>query len=395
MEYPTIRRDFALDAGSLIMKVIFGTDPIKYPLTGIGRYTYELARELQGNNEISDLLFLQGRRISRDLSSINVKSSPTSKVKTFVKNSVVASELYRLSAPWLKSLALRSYDSFIYHSPNFYLPPRVPNAVATFHDLSIFTWPQCHPENRVRYMQKELLLTLKRAKVLITDSEFNRKELAEYFDYPIEKIVSAPLASSGDFYPREYASLQSLMGRLNLIAGQYTLFTGTIEPRKNIATLLDAYERIPLKMRTQYPLVICGFSGWNSDVLHRRFELAAQQGWLLYLGYLSSEELPLLFSGAKTFLFPSLYEGFGLPVLEAMASGVPVVCSNAASLPEVLGESGLMCDALDVEGLTTAIIKSLEDENWRSRSIELGLSRAKTFSWAKCAQETIKAYKQV
>ncbi|AHM73235.1 glycosyltransferase family 4 protein [Yersinia hibernica] len=377
------------------MKVVFGTDSIKYPLTGIGRYTYELARELQSNNEISDLLFLQGRKISRNLPTINVKPSTASGMKNFVKNNGIASELYRISAPWLKSLALSSYNSFIYHSPNFYLPPRIPNAVATFHDLSIFTWPKCHPENRVRYMQKELLLTLKRAKVLITDSEFTRKELAEYFDYPIERIVSAPLASSGDFYPREYTSLQNLMSRLNLIAGQYSLFTGTIEPRKNIATLLDAYERLPLELRIRYPLVICGFSGWNSESLHRRFELAKQQGWLLYLGYLSSEDLPLLFSGARTFLFPSLYEGFGLPILEAMASGIPVVCSNAASLPEVLGDSGLMCDALDVEGLTIAIIKSLEDEEWRRRSIELGLLRAKTFSWARCAQETIKAYKQV
>ncbi|QHB33205.1 glycosyltransferase family 4 protein [Yersinia canariae] len=377
------------------MKVVFGTDSIKYPLTGIGRYTYELARELKNSDEVFNLLFLQGRKISRNLPEPNMESSATSGLKNIVKNSAVASELYRLSAPWLKSLALRPYKSFIYHSPNFYLPPRVNNAVATFHDLSIFKWPQCHPENRVRYMQKELLLTIKRAKVLITDSEFTRKELAEYFDYPIEKIVTAPLASSGDFYPRNYTTLQSLMTKLGLTAGQYTLFTGTIEPRKNIATLLDAYERLPLDLRSRFPLVICGFSGWNSESIHRRFELATQQGWLLYLGYLSAEDLPLLFSGARTFLFPSLYEGFGLPVLEAMASGVPVACSNAASLPEVLGDSGLMCDALDVDGLRSAIIQSLEDENWRNKAIEMGLIRAGTFSWQRCAQETIKAYKQV
>ncbi|HEN3568556.1 TPA: glycosyltransferase family 4 protein [Yersinia enterocolitica] len=377
------------------MRVVFSIDSIKYPLTGIGRYTYELAQELRNNDDISDLLFLQGRKISRGLPAVKAESSATSGLKTAVKNSAIASELYRLSAPWLKSLALKPYQGFIYHSTNFYLPPRVDNAVSTFHDLSIFKWPQCHPENRVRYMQKELLLTIKRAKVLITDSEFTRKELAEYFDYPIEKIVSAPLASSGEFYPREYVSLQNLMTRLNLVAGQYTLFTGTIEPRKNIATLLDVYERMPLELRSRYPLVICGFSGWNSESLHRRFEKAAQQGWLLYLGYLSSNDLPLLFSGARTFLFPSLYEGFGLPVLEAMASGVPVVCSNAASLPEVLGESGLMCDALDVEGLTTAIIKSLEDEDWRNIAIAAGLIRANTFTWKRCAHETIKAYKQV
>ncbi|MDA5534841.1 glycosyltransferase family 4 protein [Yersinia mollaretii] len=377
------------------MRVVFGTDSIKYPLTGIGRYTYELALELQNSAEILDLLFLHGKEISRNLPKVKIDSSATSGIKNIVKNSSVASELYRLSAPWLKSLALRPYNNFIYHSPNFYLPPKVDNAIATFHDLSIFTWPKCHPENRVRYMQKELLLTLKRAKVLITDSEFTRKELAEYFDYPIEKILSAPLASGADFYPRDYAILQHLMSRLGLVAGKYTLFTGTIEPRKNIATLLDAYEQLPPDMRRRYPLVICGFPGWNSEALHHRFELAAQQGWLLYLGYLSSDDLPLLFAGARTFLFPSLYEGFGLPVLEAMASGVPVVCSNAASLPEVLGDSGLMCDAMDVEGLNRAIVQSLEDENWRTRSITAGLAKANTFSWARCAQETIKAYQQV
>ncbi|MDN0114741.1 glycosyltransferase family 4 protein [Yersinia intermedia] len=377
------------------MKVVFCTDSIKYPLTGIGRYTFELARELQCSDEISDLLFLQGRQVSRTLPAIELKASQGSNIRNIAKRSRLISELYRYISPWGKKIALNNYKNFIYHSPNFYLPPKIDKSIATFHDLSIFKWPQCHPENRVRYMQKELLLTIKRAKVLITDSEFTRKELAEYFDYPIEKIVSAPLASSGEFYPREYVSLQNLMTRLNLVAGQYTLFTGTIEPRKNIATLLDAYECMPLDLRSRYPLVICGFSGWNSESLHRRFELATQQGWLLYLGYLSSDDLPLLFSGARTFLFPSLYEGFGLPVLEAMASGIPVVCSNAASLPEVIGESGLMCDALDVEGLTTAIVKSLQDEGWRNKAIAAGLARASTFSWKRCTQETIKAYKQV
>lgn len=377
------------------MRVVFGADAIKYPLTGIGRYAYELARELQNSDEILELLFLQGQKISNHLPTPTLSSNATLGLKKVVKNSAFASEVYRLTAPWLKSFALKPYAQSIYHSTNFYLPPYVKHSVATFHDLSIFKWPACHPENRVRYMQKELLLTLKRANVLITDSEFTRKELAEYFDYPIDKIVSAPLASSGDFYPRNYTSLHSLMTSLGLTAGQYTLFTGTIEPRKNIATLLDAYERLPIELRSQFPLVICGFPGWSSEGLHRRFELAAQEGWLFYLGYLNSDDLPLLFAGARTFLFPSLYEGFGLPVLEAMASGVPVVCSNAASLPEVLGDAGLMCDAMDVEGLTTAIISSLVDDDWRVKSIAKGLIKAETFSWGQCAQDTIRAYKQV
>lgn len=110
------------------------------------------------------------------------------------------------------------------------------------------------------------------------------------------------------------------------------------------------------------PLVISGFKGWNSDDLHKRFMKGEREGWLRYLGFTPYADLPALYAGATTFIFPSIYEGFGLPVLEAMASGTPVVCSNSSSLPEVVGDVALMCDALDVETLTTLIIKSLEDD---------------------------------
>lgn len=182
---------------------------------------------------------------------------------------------------------------------------------------------------------------------------------------------------------------------LDLKPNQYCLFTGSIEPRKNIETLLDAYERLPLELRLNIPLVISGFKGWSSEGLHQRFERGQKAGWLRYLGYTKSADLPLLFAGARSFLFPSLYEGFGLPVLEAMASGVPVVCSDSASLPEVVGDCALMCAAMDVETLTQLIQKSIEDEVWREEARIKGLNRAKHFSWQRCAQETILAYQQV
>jgi alpha-1,3-rhamnosyl/mannosyltransferase len=129
--------------------------------------------------------------------------------------------------------------------------------------------------------------------------------------------------------------------------------------------------------------------------LHQRFQQAQAAGWLRYLGYTSAADLPFLFAGARSFLFPSLYEGFGLPVLEALASGVPVVCSDSSSLPEVVGDCGLMCRPLDVESLTLLIQKSIEDKIWREQAILNGLNRAKNFSWQRCAQETIHAYHQV
>lgn len=377
------------------MKVIFGTDPIKYPLTGIGRYAYELANCLTESSEISELLFLQGRRLSKQIPQARESSSSSQGLRQMVQKSKVASELYRLTAPWLKTLALKKHPDAIYHGPNFYLPPKVGRSVATFHDLSVFTWPQCHPQERVRFMQKELLLTMKRADILITDSDFTRHEVMNYFSLPESKVYSAKLASSGEFYLRDPESITAVVSQYGLQSGQYCLFTGSIEPRKNIETLLSAYERLPLSLRMAYPLAISGFKGWRSESLHVRFEQAQREGWLYYLGYTKSSDLPYLFAGARSFLFPSLYEGFGLPVLEAMASGVPVVCSNSSSLPEVVGECALICDALDVETLTQLIHKSIEDETWRESAIIGGLSRAKTFSWQRCAAETIHAYQQV
>ncbi|NIG62572.1 MAG: glycosyltransferase family 4 protein [Serratia symbiotica] len=378
------------------MKVVFGTDPIKFPMTGIGRYAYELANCLQESSEISELLFLQGRDLSRHIPTAWEPTSLVQGLRRRVQKSNFISELYRLTAPWLKTHTLRKHPDAIYHSPSFYLPPNVDRCLATFHDLSVFTWPKCHPAERVRFMQKELLLTIKRADILITDSEFTRLELAKYFNLPLSQVYAAKLASSDDFYPREAEEIKPFLTPLGLKANHYCLFTGSIEPRKNIETLLDAYERLPLALRLANPLVISGFKGWSSAGLHQRFKNTKKSaGWLYYLGYVNSAVLPYLFAGARSFLFPSLYEGFGLPVLEAMASGIPVVCSDSASLPEVAGDCALMCAAKDIDTLTELIQKSIEDDAWRDQARINGINRAKQFSWQRCAQETLLAYQHV
>ncbi len=244
-------------------------------------------------------------------------------------------------------------------------------------------------------MRKELLQTIKRAEIFITDSDFTRLELISYFNISENKVFTAKLACSDEFKPHLEEEIAPVLGKYKLNFKKYSLFTGSIEPRKNISTLLDAYERLPLLLRQQIPLVISGFKGWNSESLHRRFEKGQQKGWLHYLGFTPSNDLPALYAGAVSFLFPSFYEGFGLPVLEAMASGTPVVCSTSSSLPEVAGSSALMCDAMDVETLTSLIMKSLTDTEWQENATKSGLLHASQFSWKRCAAETIVAYKQV
>ncbi|AZD30986.1 glycosyltransferase family 4 protein [Pseudomonas chlororaphis] len=377
------------------MKLILSVEPVRFPLTGIGRYTYELALRLQQNPEITDLQFFAGRRFLPALPTAAEASGKGYGLKRALQKNFLSVEAYRLLMPLLRKWALKGYTDFLYHSPNYYLPPFAGRSVATFHDLSPFTWSHCHAPQLVHYLQKELKTTLVRADALITDSEYTRQELADYFAWPIERIHTVPLASSSEFHPRSADVLRSTLSRHDLQAGGYSLFVGTIEPRKNIETLLDAYSLLPVELRKRWPLVLTGYHGWRNESIHQRLESARREGWAYYLGFVPSEDLPLLFAGARLFTFPSLYEGFGLPVLEAMSSGVPVVCSNSSSLPEVAGNAALMCEALDTVALSGLIQRGLEDEAWRSAAIGQGLLHASAFSWERCAMETVKVYQKV
>jgi len=381
------------------MKVILSIDPVRFPLTGIGRYTFELARHLKEIPQIEQLRFFSGYRFSDDLPKpiLSAKASASSRVnlRSTILKSNVAVEMYRLLSPPLKRYALSSYSNHVYHGPNFYLPPFNGPSVCTFHDLSMFTWAHCSPPERVRYMRKEIALTLKRADMLITDSEYTRQEVASYFNWPLEKIRAVALACSNDFRPRRPEELSSVLKKHNLSLGGYSLYVGTIEPRKNLDVLLDAYAMLPKSMRLQWPLVLIGFHGWRSEQLHARIESAVSEGWVRYLGFVNADELPLIYAGARIFVFPSLYEGFGLPILEAMASGIPVVCSNASTLPEVAGDAAAMCEPQDVDTLSDLIKMGLEDDIWRNKAISKGILQTASFSWQRCAEETAAVYREV
>ncbi|WP_050418456.1 glycosyltransferase family 1 protein [Azoarcus sp. CIB] len=375
------------------MKVILSIDPIRYPLTGIGRYTYELARQLEGMPEISDLRYFGGSSFRAELPSASVGRAQADGIRRRALKSRVAVGLYRLVAHRLKARTLRGFESYVFHGPNFYLPAFDGCNVLTVHDLSPYTWAHCHPPERVRYMQGEIERSLARARMLITDSEFTRRELADYFSWPIERIRAVPLASASEFHIRDSEELAPVLNLYGLAPGRYCLYAGTIEPRKNVSTLLDAYAALSPSVLRQWPLVLVGYEGWRSEEIHARIREAQAEGWVRYLGFVPADHLPVLYSGARLFAFPSLYEGFGLPVLEAMASGVPVVCSDSSSLPEVVGEAAATCSAKDVDTLAGLIARGLEDEVWRRDAIEKGLQRARCFSWQRCAQETVAAYR--
>ena len=380
------------------MKVILSIEPVRFPLTGIGRYTYELAKHLKEIAEVEELKFLTGYRFTdlpepKQAEGTN-KGSSTKLRQAVLKNSLTR-ELYSLVSPLLKQHALRGYADHVYHGPNFYLPPFAGPSVCTFHDLSIFAWAHCHPPERVKYMRKEIAATLKRANMLITDTETTRQEVAAYFSWPLDKIRAVPLACSDDFRPRSLEEIKPALTKHGISYQGYSLYVGTIEPRKNLDVLLDAYALLPHGIRQQWPLILIGYYGWRNEQLHARIETAMAEGWARYLGFVAADDLPLIYAGARVFVFPSLYEGFGLPILEAMASGIPLVCSNASTLPEVAGEAAAMCDPTDVDGLSELINRALQDESWRELAVKKGLQQAVKFSWQRCAKDTAAVYKEI
>lgn len=378
------------------MKIIISTDSIKFPVTGIGRYALELINNLKANPEVDAIKYLSGFKVVDDLPAlVNSPSISASKLKKQLRNSRLVSDIYRLTVPVLKSYALKSYTDYIFHSPNYYIPPGHKKSCTTFHDLSIFHFPEYHPKGRVHLMKKELHSSVSRAKILLTDSNFTKNEVSDFFDFDPERIVVAPLASSGDFLPRKEKQCQQVLEKYGLAYGQFTFFAGTIEPRKNIKNLLLAYQKLPLEMSLRFPLVISGYQGWESEELHRLFDIGSQRGWIKYLGYTDQQSLSVLFSACRAFLFPSRYEGFGLPVLEAMAAGTPVITSNVSSLPEVAGDAGLMVDPDDVDQLTQYISDIILNDSLRAELIDRGFLQNAKFSWVNCARETIKAYKLV
>lgn len=378
------------------MKIIISTDSIKYPVTGIARYALELIKNLSSMQDVSSLRFMRGIKIYNELPEIptNIITS-NSRIKSLLRDSQFASDVYRLIVPSLKGRALSSYKDYVFHSPNYFIPKGHHKSCATFHDLSIFRYPEYHPKGRVHLMKKELLSSVRLAKVLITDSEYTKKEVSEYFDFDLARIIVAPLASSGDFYPRNESECKNILSQYGLNYRQFSFFAGTIEPRKNIKNILLAYQNLPKHVSTKFPLVISGYKGWESSDLHKLFEAGEQQGWVKYLGYVSQEALSVLYSSCRGFIFPSRYEGFGLPVLEAMAAGAPVITSNVSSLPEVAGDAALLVDPDDVDAITKNIHSVLLDDVLCDQLIKRGFMQNEKFSWQRCARETFKAYQLV
>lgn len=373
------------------MKLILSVESLSQELTGVGRYTYELARRLpEALSEGDELRFHHQQRWLDDplrlVSEPIYRIYPSQRLPLWVRN--IRRRVLRAS--WGQQCR-----AAVFHGPNYFLPRYADRGVLTIHDMSVLRHPEWHPAERVRQHEKLLQSSLHRSQRLIAVSESTRAEIVALLGYPAEKIDVIPLAAGPAYRPREANDTDAMMRRTGLRHSGYALCVATLEPRKNISNLIQAYARLPDSLRRHYPLVLVGSRGWNSQEIYDLIEKYSKQGWLRYVGYISELELPILYSAARILAYPSWYEGFGLPVLEAMASAVPVVASNQTSLPELTHGHALHVSPEDLQALTSALGRALEDNSWRQEVIGSALSTAATYSWDNCIQNTLSTYRKL
>jgi len=225
------------------------------------------------------------------------------------------------------------------------------------------------------------------AEAIITISEFSKNEIVNLLDVDAARVYVTPLGVDNRFGPVGE-------GFRGLPRG-YVLFLGNLEPRKNLPRLITGYRSLPQTLKRKHPLVIAGAAGWHTDEFERSLRSLREEERPILTGYVPQKLIPHLYRGASLFVYPSLYEGFGLPLLEAMASGVPVIASESTALQEVVGDAGVLVNPYEVDHLATAMKELLGDETKRQDMAAKAITRAGLFSWDKCARETLSVYENV
>jgi glycosyltransferase involved in cell wall biosynthesis len=287
------------------------------------------------------------------------------------------------------------------------LHPR--RSVVTVHDLGYLHYPEAHPFFDRLYLDLSTRYHCRAAAHIIAVSQATKDDLVRCYRADPRRITVIHSAhAAGLFRPADPAAQRAVRERYVLHA-PYLLYLGTLQPRKNLARLLEAFAKTPRRLSpeaqpegsgglpegVQPLLVIAGKKGWLYEPLFQQVERLGLSGRVVFTGYVPEEDLPPLLSGALALVLPSLYEGFGLPLLEAMACGTPVICSNASALPEIAGDAALLIDPLDAADLAEGMARLVEDEELRRRLVARGLERAAQFSWERCARETLAVLEEV
>jgi glycosyltransferase involved in cell wall biosynthesis len=356
---------------------------------GIGRYVRELTRAwLARPAEAEARLFVMGARAA-DLPAppaphAQWRSAPFSP-RTFAR-------------VWHRARLPLPVEAFtgrvqVFHATDFVLPPTLPGTrtVLSVHDLSFVRVPDSASPSLKRYLDAVVPRSVARADHILADSTATKHDLIALYRTPPEKITVLLSGVEARFTPADGPAQAAVRARYRIGAVPYLFTVGTVQPRKNYARLIAALARLRAGGR-DLALVIAGGRGWLEDPIYAAVEAHGLSDSVHFIGFADDADLPALYTGAAATVFPSLYEGFGLPVLEAMACGSPVVTSNCSSLPEVAGDAALLVDPLDEAAIADATARVLDDAALRERLIARGRERAAAFTWARAAEQLAGVY---
>lgn len=300
-----------------------------------------------------------------------------------------------LSLPLSLPLCLARNKIDLYHATFISAPYSMTPCVFTMQDISPFTHPEFYPKHIRRRLLPLVENGLRRSKLILSISEHARQTTADYFKIPLEKMKTVHLGVNPIMKPLESAVAKDILDKAFDIDGPYILYLGKLESRKNIVRILEAFHILRNETDFKGKLVLAGKRYWDMDGIDDTVERLSLHDDVIELGYVPDETIPALYSAAELFIFPTLWEGFGLPILEAMACGTPVVTSSTSCLPEIAGGAARLVDPLSVEEIAAGMAHVILDTSEREKMVERGLVRAKELSWDKTAKETAAAYRFV
>lgn len=359
---------------------------------GIGRFTRQLVDALLEQDRRHDYLLLGPRRS---------RFSPSPAALSQARLARWPLTEWGMTVLWHR-LGLRiPAEAFagpfdLFHGPDFVLPPmRCRRSILTVHDLSFLVYPEHAVPTLARYLRRVVPPSVARASLVVADSESTRHDLIRHLGAPPDKVAVVWGGVDPSFRPiTDQVTLARVRQRYQA-EPPFVLSVGTLEPRKNYGRLLEAFAALRRELSQPIRLLIAGGKGWLYDDIFRQQRSLGLDEAVAFLGFVPEDDLPALISLAQVFVYPSLYEGFGLPVLEAMACGAPVIAANTSALPEVAQGAALLVDPSDVAALAGAMRRVLEDEGLRQELSERGQERAATFTWERAAAQMLTLYQKV
>lgn len=375
-------------------------NPEKGDAIGVGHYTYQLIRHLLKNDTENEyVIFFDFRVREKDIKkftkpNVKIKFYPFSDYKKYLPGAY--NEILGTATLQKENLDVLHTTSSLNRIPMSYGG----KTIVTFHDMASFSIPECLPAlKRVRNKTIEKMMAHKADKIIAVSNSL-KDDVKKFLNVPDEKISVIYSGLDERFFDPSGADAGKILGKFG-IEKKYILFLGTLEPSKNIPRLLEAFANFKKQQKQKnsdkfdYQLVLAGKKGWNVQKYQQIIKSLGLAKDVVFTGYVVGDELVPLFRKAEFFVMPSLYEGFGMTVLEAFATETPAIISKVASLPELAGEAAQLVDPKNVEELTKAMTMFAEDEISRDRYRSLGLAQAKKFDWNKCAKETLEIYKSL